>query len=122
MNSSSALTTAVDYHRAWTSGDFAAATALLADDLAVEVPVNAYAGKADFAAALASFGGAATEVRLLAELSGRDDACLVYDMDVPGLGTLRVAEHFRVVDGRIRLIRQIHDTAAVRKAGFAPPL
>jgi hypothetical protein len=43
---------------------------------------------------------------------------LLYDMDVPGLGTLRVAEHFTVEDDKITRIRQIHDTAALRAAGF----
>ena len=43
---------------------------------------------------------------------------LLYDMDVAGLGTLRVAEHFTVRDGKIARIRQVHDTAALRTAGF----
>jgi hypothetical protein len=34
------------------------------------------------------------------------------------IGVLRVAEHFTVANGRIRLLRQIHDTAALRAAGF----
>jgi hypothetical protein len=44
---------------------------------------------------------------------------LLYDMDVEKLGAMRVAEHFTVQNGRITRIRQIHDTAAVRAAGFA---
>jgi hypothetical protein len=43
---------------------------------------------------------------------------LLYDMDVAGLGMLRVAEHFTVRDGKIVRIRQVHDTAALREAGF----
>ena len=53
---------------------------------------------------------------------GESDACLIYDMDVASLGTLRVAEHFLVADDRIVRIRQIHDTATLRRAGFGPPL
>jgi hypothetical protein len=34
-------------------------------------------------------------------------------------GSFRVAEHFTVEDGLIIRIRQIHDTYAIRKAGFA---
>ena len=44
------------YHDAWTAKDFAAASALLADDLEVEVPVNEYPTAGSFAAALAGFG------------------------------------------------------------------
>jgi hypothetical protein len=54
-------------------------------------------------------------------MSGGNTAMLMYDMDVQGLGALRVAEHFTVEDGRIARIRQIHDTAALRAAGFAKP-
>jgi hypothetical protein len=47
-----------------------------------------------------------------------NEAMLPYDLDAVGLGTMRVAEHFTVEDGRIARIRQIHDTAAVRAAGL----
>ena len=107
------------YHDGWTSRDFARATALLADDLAVEVPINDYPTAASFAAALTGFGTLARSVELLAAMSAGDEAMLLYDMDVEGLGTMRVAEHFTVADGRIRRIRQIHDTASLRAAGFA---
>jgi ketosteroid isomerase-like protein len=39
-------------------------------------------------------------------------------MDVAGLGTLRVAEHLTVRDGKIARIRQIYGTHALREAGF----
>jgi uncharacterized protein YndB with AHSA1/START domain len=42
---------------------------------------------------------------------------ILYDMDVQGLGTMRVVEHFTVSDGKIVRLRQIHDTAALRAAG-----
>ena len=44
---------------------------------------------------------------------------LLYDMDVERIGTLRVCEHFTVTDGLITRIRQVHDTTALRAAGFA---
>jgi hypothetical protein len=43
---------------------------------------------------------------------------LLYDMDVRGLGVMRVAEHFTIRNGKIARLRQIHDTAALRAAGF----
>jgi ketosteroid isomerase-like protein len=106
------------YHRAWTGRNFEAAIRLLAPDLRVEVPINAYPTKEAFAQALTAFGSLVRSVVLLAEFSKGSEAMLLYDMDVDRLGTLRVAEHFTVVDGRIARIRQIHDTAPVRAAGF----
>jgi hypothetical protein len=106
------------YYDAWTGGDFGRAAALLAPGLAVEVPVNEYPDAGSFAAALKSFGSLATRAELLAALSAGREGMLLYDMDVPGLGTLRVAEHLTVDDGVITRIRQVHDTAALRAAGF----
>jgi hypothetical protein len=107
------------YHDAWTSKDFARATALLGGTLVVEVPVNDYPTTESFAAALRSFGSMVTSVDLLAAMSAGDEAMLLYDADVERLGTLRVAEHFNVGNGKITRIRQVHDTAAVRAAGLA---
>ncbi|MGH2910666.1 MAG: hypothetical protein ACRDK8_15405 [Solirubrobacteraceae bacterium] len=91
---------------------------LLDVDLIVEVPINDYPTRESFAEALISFGSLVARAELLCELRQGEDAMLLYDMDVDGLGPLRVAEHFTVADRRITRIRQIHDTAAVRAAGF----
>ena len=107
------------YHDAWTAKDFAAASALLADTLEVEVPVNEYPTAKDFAAALASFGAMVTNVELLAAMSDGNEAMLLYDLEAGPVGTMRVAEHFTVDRAKITRIRQIHDTAAVRAAGLA---
>lgn len=107
------------YHDAWTAGDFAGAAALLAGDLAVEVPVNHYPTAESFAAALQGFGSMVTKVDLLSAMSAGEEAMLLYDLDVERLGRLRVAEHFTVANGKITRIRQVHDTAAVRAAGLA---
>jgi hypothetical protein len=73
------------------------------------VPVNEYPTAESFAAALQGFGSQATRVDLLAAMTDGDDGMLLYDMEVRGLGTLRVAEHFTVQDGKIARLRQIHD-------------
>jgi ketosteroid isomerase-like protein len=108
------LTLVRRYHDAWTAKDFAGAAALLADDLEVEVPINDYPTRESFAAAVEGFGSLARRVTLRSAMGAGDEAMLLYDMDVEGLGDFRVAEHFTVRDGRIARIRQIHDTAAVR--------
>src|SRR5262249_33099934 len=95
------------YHLAWTRRDFLAATALLAEDLIVEVPINDYPTKESFAAALAGFGSLVSSVELLAEMSDADQAMQLYDMQVEGLGAMRIVEHFTVAEGQIIRLRQI---------------
>lgn len=119
MTTSSTEAIIRSYHRGWTRGQIEQSAALLAEDLQVEVPINAYDGAASFIEAVRGFAGATRRVELLAELFGEGEAMLLYDMEVEGLGPLRVAEHFTVSAGRIVRIRQIHDTAALRAAGFA---
>jgi hypothetical protein len=112
-----ALTAARAYHDAWTTGDFAEASTLLADDLEVQVPINEYPTKESFVAAVTAFGGAATKVDLLSALGDEREASLLYDMEVPTIGRLRVAEHFTLSDSQtIARIRQIHDTTPIRAA------
>jgi len=107
------------YHRAWTSRNFDAAGGLLDPKLETDLPLNDYARREDFAAALAGFGALVNRVEVLAEFENGDEALLLYDLEVDGIGPLRVAEHFTVADGRITRIRMVNDTAELRKAGFA---
>jgi len=113
------LSTVRAYHRGWTTKQFHESTARLAPGLKIEVPINEYPTRESFARALTGFGAAVRQVVLLAEFAQGNEAMLLYDMDVDGLGSLRVAEHFTVEDGTITRIRQVHDTAPVRAAGFA---
>ena len=107
------------YHNGWTSKQFDDSIQLLAPDLHVEVPINDYPNRESFAQALVAFGGMVDRVELLARFAQGDEAMLLYDMEVRGVGTMRVAEHFTVRAGKIARLRQIHDTAAVRAAGLA---
>lgn len=112
-----ALIAARGYHDAWVSGRFEDAGQYLDEHVLIEVPVNSYDGRDSFMRAVAGFGQIASNVTLLAELGNEDDAVLIYDMTVPGLGRLRVAEHFTITSGRIGRLRQVHDTAGLRAAG-----
>jgi ketosteroid isomerase-like protein len=118
MSPHDTLPVARAYHDAWTTKDFASAAALLADNLVVEVPINSYPTSESFAAALTGFGSTVSKVELLAAMSDGNQAMLLYDLYAEGLGSLRVAEHFTVDDGKITRIRQVHDTAVVRAAGL----
>jgi hypothetical protein len=120
MTSDDTLSIVRTYHDAWTGKDFDRAISLLDGELVVEVPINEYPTTESFAAALKGFGSLARKVGLLSEMTAGSEAMLLYDMDVKGLGSLRVAEHFTVEGGKITRIRQIHDTAALRARGFGP--
>lgn len=111
-----ALAVARAYHDAWERRDYQAAWQLLSDDLTIDVPINSYASKATFAQAAERTREMAAGVRPIAEFGGDGQAVLLYDMTLP-IGDLRIAEYFRVGDGRITGIMHIHDTAALRAAG-----
>ena len=85
----------------------------------MEVPINEYPTRDSFAQALTQFGQMVDRVDLLARFENGDEAMFLYDMEVKGIGRLRVAEHFTVRAGRIARIRQVHDTAPIRAAGLA---
>jgi len=120
MTRDDALTVARTYHRAWNSGDFVEAGNCLSDMLRVEMPISSYPGKIDFLNAVQLTREMASRVELLADFGHDDEALLLYDMTLP-MGELRVAEHFVISDGQITLIRQVHDTATLRAAGFGQP-
>lgn len=119
MTTADPLSIARRYHDAWTSKNYRQATELLSPSLTVEVPVNEYPTAESFGQALRGFGELVSSVDVLSQMSSGDQAMLLYDMQVDGLGELRVVEHFTVAGGQIVRLRQIHDTAAVRAAGLA---
>ena len=90
------------YHAGWSSGRFADAFAALSEELKIEVPINEYPTKASFTEAVSRFAGAVSTVKLLTEFANDRDAMLLYDMEVRGIGSLRVAEHFTVDKGKIK--------------------
>jgi len=118
-DSGDALRVARAYHQAWTSRDFEEADRYLSEDLETDVPINTYPSKSDWLDAVRGTRQVASRVHVLAEFGTDDEALLLYDMLLDPIGDLRVAEHFVVAEGRIVKIRHVHDTAALRAAGFA---
>jgi uncharacterized protein YndB with AHSA1/START domain len=106
------------YHQAWTAGRYDEAIAVLSPRLSVEVPINRYPTRASFAAALRKFSRQVSAVNVISEMVSDPEAMLLYDLEVKGLGGLRVVEHFTVSGGKIVRLRQIHDTAALRNDVF----
>jgi hypothetical protein len=107
------------YHRAWTTTkDFAAAATLLSETLETDLPVNAYAGKSQFVEAITGFGNLVSRSDMVSECASDGAAVLIYDLKMAPLGVLRIAEQFTVINRQISFIRQVHDTATMRAAGF----
>jgi hypothetical protein len=111
-----ALALARAYHDAWQRREYEAAWRFLGDDLVVDVPINAYDSKAEFAEAARRTREMAASVTPIAEFGRDAEAVLIYDMALP-VCDLRIAEYFVVSDGHIARITHIHDTAALRAAG-----
>jgi hypothetical protein len=111
-----ALPVAMRYHSSWTHGRFEDATALLAEDLQTEVPINDYSSRTEWAQALSGFGRLIDRAELVSALGNAEQAVLIYDMHTAPYGVLRIAEHFTVEAGRIVRIRHVHDTVALREA------
>jgi uncharacterized protein YndB with AHSA1/START domain len=109
-----ALDVALRYHRAWTAGRFEDAAGIIAENLLTEVPLNSYASKAEWVAALTRFGSLVERTEMVSTLGGADEAVLLYDMHSGSFGTLRIAEHFTVAGGVITTIRHVHDTHPLR--------
>ena len=113
------LAIALDYFGAWTGGNIDSAASLIADDATFDMPINEYPDKRSFVQAVEFTASSTSDVRLLAQFGNEQDALLIYDMRMAPIGELRIAEQFRVRDGKIRMIRHIHDTEKLRRAGFA---
>jgi hypothetical protein len=118
QNNNSPLGIALDYFRAWSNKDFDKAAACLSEDISFEMPINSYPDKLSFMEAVKFTGRAASGINLLAEFGNENEALLLYDMLLDPIGNLRIAEYFTVSNGKITMIRHIHDTAELRKAGF----
>ncbi|MEO9169457.1 MAG: nuclear transport factor 2 family protein [Aestuariivirga sp.] len=118
MNVNETRSVVEGYHRGWTNKHFDDAIKLLAANLKVEVPINDYPTRESFAQAITNFGNMVERVELLAEFADGEEAMLLYDMTVQGMGKMRIAEHFTVKNGKIIRIRQIHDTAPIRAFGL----
>ena len=104
------------YHKAWTTGDFVTARRCLADDLDFKGSIETFQTADDFVGALQRFHGMLRSVKLLQSNFDEQGAALLYDCDtVTPAGTIRTAEFFAAVDGKIRRIRLVFDASELRK-------
>jgi len=108
------------YHHAWTTGDFAAARACLADDLDFKGSIDTFSTADAFVGALRAFAGMLRGVTLVKACFDQEGAALLYDCDtVTPAGVIRTAEFFAAQGGKISEIRLVFDASELRK--LMPP-
>lgn len=81
--------------------DLATAGSYLDDDVTVEGPRARLRGAVQVLEAIRQFAETVTGVRVIAALGDDTQAMVLYDVETGSTGTLRVADHFVVRDGRI---------------------
>jgi hypothetical protein len=107
------------YHQAWTTGDFVAARACLADNLDFQGSINTFSKADDFIAALTEFKQMLTAVILLNSFYDNQSAALLYDCDSASpAGNIRTAEFFTVSNNKISAIRLVFDATELRKINY----
>lgn len=109
MITSTALDTALAYHRAWTGHDLDRAMTHVAKDIVCDAP----AGRLESAEAFRGFMGPFTEIltgsKLLASFGDADTALVMYDTTTVPVASAPGAEHVTVRDGKITYMRIVFD-------------
>jgi ketosteroid isomerase-like protein len=103
------------YLTAFTSGDFEAAYALIADDFVFEGPMLQSTGKEAFVEGSQGLQPIVRGHTMHRQFADGDEVCSFYDFDVQtpaGSGSVTMAEWNVVRDGRLTSARLVFDTAA----------
>jgi ketosteroid isomerase-like protein len=106
---SPALSTALAYHRAWTSHDFEQAMTYIADDIVCDAPAGRLVGAEAFRGFMGPFVGILTRSNLIAAFGDRTTALVMYDTDTVPVNNAPGAECCTVRDGKITHLRIIFD-------------
>ena len=110
------------YYKAWTTGDFAAARACLADNVDFKGSIDTFHTADELMAALKNFRGMVRQVTLLKSSFEQDGGAMLYDCDTPTpAGVIRTAEFFTTKGGKISEIRVVFDASDLRKLMPPPP-
>jgi hypothetical protein len=103
------------YSRALADRDFAAARALLADDLRFEGPIDKFERADDYVKAITALYGMVRGIEHQATITQGDEVAVFYVLDTP-VAKAPVAEWYTVTDGLIAQLRAYFDARP-----FAPP-
>lgn len=113
---SPALTMALAYHRAWTSGDLDGAMAHVADDVTCHAPGRVLSGKDAYRTFLHGFSQVMTGLTDVAAFGDREHAVLFYYPHTAVTSSAPAAEHFTVGGGKITATLLVFD-----RLSYAPP-
>jgi ketosteroid isomerase-like protein len=103
------------YNQALGAKDFAAARALLADDLRFEGPIDRFQRADDYVEAIKGLYGMVKGVEHQASIGEGDDVAVFYLLDTP-MAKAPVAEWYTVRGGKITSLRAYFDARP-----FSPP-
>ncbi len=103
------------YNQALGAKDFAAARALLADDLRFEGPIDRFQRADDYVTAIKALFGMVKGVEHQASIGEGDDVAVFYVLDTP-MAKAPVAEWYTVRGGKITSLRTYFDARP-----FSPP-
>lgn len=113
---STALETALAYHRAWTGGDFDHAMTYIAADVVCETPAGRLVGAEAFREFMGPFAQMLIGASLLAAFGDDETALIMYDTKTPPVASAPGAERLDVRDGVITHLRIIFDRLPFEEA------
>jgi hypothetical protein len=105
------------YHNAWSDAkDIISAGNFLASDLKFRGSMFSHDCSEEFLKSLSGLLPVMTGVNMIDEFYEDNRAFLLYDLSTDGpAGTMRIAEHFRVENGKIIAIILVFDATEMRK-------
>lgn len=115
------LEVALDYHRAWTGGDFERAMTYIAPDIRCQAPAGLLEGAEAFRGFMEPFARMLRSSRLVASFGEGDVALLLYDTETELVADAPGAELHTVADGRIVAMRIVFDRLPFDLARRAAP-
>lgn len=104
-----ALTTAMAYHRAWTSHDFERAMTFIADDIVCHAPAGRIEGAEAFRSFMGPFAKSLTSSNIIAAFGDDETAVLMYHTETMPVKSAPGAETLTIKDGTITHMTIIFD-------------
>jgi ketosteroid isomerase-like protein len=107
------------YHEAWGRQDFDTARSFLDDDLAFQGPIDTFDNADDYVAALKGLAQIVQGVEPRATVADGDDVVVLFEL-LTVKGRSRVAEWYRVRDGKIAAVDVYFDARPFAPASTSP--
>jgi SnoaL-like domain len=105
-----AAAVAEQFFDAWTAGDFGRARSLLQDDgFRFEGPIDTFDDPDSYLASLRALGAVVTGAQRLKVFADGDDVCVIYELHTTPVPSSRIAEWYRIRDGRIASMLVLFD-------------